>query len=684
VTSPSPPAREASPVPYRQIVECAGEGVWVVDRDDRTTYVNAKLAAMLGYRPDEMLGTRLAEHLDEPHRTLMRATDLARAHAGGELEVRMLRADGSGLWAHMSTSPLRDDAGALTGRLSLVTDLTPRRDAEQRAQESQRALAEAQAIAQLGSWEWNVLEDTLTWSVEMCRIYGVTPDGFVTDYEAFLHRVHPDDRDEVARVVSEAFQQAGPFDFEHRIVRPDGEIRVLQARGEAIAGLDGRVLRMLGTGQDITERKESERRLQYLADHDPLTGLMNRRRFVEELERQIDFGDAYERPGALLLLDLDHFKLLNDTLGHSAGDEVISSVARTLHHRLRRADTLARLGGDEFAVLLPGASAVQARAVAETLRETVTTHRMRGVAALTASIGITTFDAARRLRADDLLVEADVAMYEAKEAGRNRIAHFERGQGHAQGVRRRLTWTERIRQALEDDRLVLHAQPIFDVRSGEVAQYELLLRMRASGGMLFKPATFMHVAERFGLVRAVDRWVIRAAADLLADERMQAPVAVNLSADSLSDERLPEYVERTLARVGAAPERLTLEVTETVAIANLDQARRLVGSLSQLGCRFALDDFGAGFGSFYYLKYLPFDYLKIDGEFIRDLASNSIDQLLVRALVETARGLGNETVAEFVGSGEVVDCLRELGVDRAQGYHLGRPRPIDEILARQL
>ena len=244
-----------------------------------------------------------------------------------------------------------------------------------------------------------------------------------------------------------------------------------------------------------------------------------------------------------------------------------------------------------------------------------------------------------------------------------------------------MTWSDRIRQALEDDRFRVHAQPIVSLQTGEIAQYELLLRMRAADGMLFKPATFLPVAERFGLIRAVDRWMVAAAARLLSDPRLGAAVAVNLSGDSLSDDGLPAYVEKTLAAVGADGSRLTFEVTETAAIANLEQARALIAHVTQLGCRFALDDFGAGFGSFYYLKHLPFHYLKIDGEFIRGLPEDATDQLLVRALVDTARGLGSQTVAEFVGSEATVERLRELGVDYAQGYHLGRPQPVENALA---
>jgi EAL domain-containing protein (putative c-di-GMP-specific phosphodiesterase class I) len=247
----------------------------------------------------------------------------------------------------------------------------------------------------------------------------------------------------------------------------------------------------------------------------------------------------------------------------------------------------------------------------------------------------------------------------------------------------RVTWSTRIREALEHDRFVLHGQPILDLQTGRPGLYELLLRMRGEDGQLFRPRSFLYVAERFGLMGLIDRWVVTNAISLLSAPALRdgtQKVSINISAGSLSDEDLPRFIQWELTQRGVDPRRLVLEVTETAAITSMGQAASFIEPLADLGVGFALDDFGTGFGSFYYLKHLPFGYLKIDGEFIHGLADCPTDQLVVKALVQTAKGLGTKTVAEFVGGERTVSLLRELGVDYAQGYHLGRPAPLDELL----
>jgi EAL domain-containing protein (putative c-di-GMP-specific phosphodiesterase class I) len=282
--------------------------------------------------------------------------------------------------------------------------------------------------------------------------------------------------------------------------------------------------------------------------------------------------------------------------------------------------------------------------------------------------------------ADDLLIEADLAMYDAKEAGRDRFT-FASDEHHAR-MEKRLTSTERIRRALDEDLFVLYCQPILDLRTNEISQYELLLRMPAPSGELLLPATFLYTAERFDLIRGIDRWVVTQAIQLLADERRagrELRVEVNVSGRSVADPDLPEFIVKQLDAASVDPAQLILEVTETAAIGNMDEARRFVARLTDIGCCFALDDFGAGFGSFYYLKHLSLDYLKIDGEFIHNLPASTTDQLILRSIVQMANGLGKKTIAEFVGDQATLQLLGEHGVHYAQGYHVGRPRPLTEL-----
>jgi diguanylate cyclase (GGDEF)-like protein/PAS domain S-box-containing protein len=424
--------------------------------------------------------------------------------------------------------------------------------------------------------------------------------------------------------------------------------------------------------QDIDERKHLERQLEYLADHDPVTGLYNRRRFERELGRELAYVRRYGGCGAVLMIDLDDLKRVNDRFGHAAGDQLIAGVAGLLRARLRTTDAVARMGGDEFAVLVPRASLKEAEALAGELNEVV---REGGAS---ASIGVGRFDGDGELTCEEVLLGADHAMYAAKEAGRDRFVSQHTEEEASSAARERLTWPGRIRKALDDDLFELHAQPIIHLGSGDVDQHELLVRLPGDDGELIMPAAFLYTAERFGLTRQLDRWVISQAAELVAAGHR---LAVNVSSESLADPELPLFAEDALARTGADPSRLVFELTERAAISNFAQAQAFTEHLAGLGCRFALDDFGAGFGCFYYLKHLPLDYLKIDGEFIRSLPDSRTDRILVSSVVELARGLGKQTIAEYVGDEATVALLRELGVDYAQGFHTGHPLPLAESLS---
>jgi diguanylate cyclase (GGDEF)-like protein len=419
---------------------------------------------------------------------------------------------------------------------------------------------------------------------------------------------------------------------------------------------------------DLAPRREPKRHAPHLVGRDPLTGVCDRRRLFLEFDRILESAAHSGRSGAVLVIDVDHFNLTNRTYGHLAGDHLLITVGRVLSARLGEADILARMGGDEFVLVLPEADERRATRLALELRALLC-ERMTGPP-VRVSIGIALFGGHERCSVDDMLVAADSAMFQAKRAGGDQAAVYP---GHAS----RLTQRARaLRAALDERRFVLHAQPILDLRSGRVASCELLIRMVSESGEIIAPGEFLPVAERMSLVTEVDRWVLSEAIALAG----QGSVAVNLSARSLGDPRITAAIRAAIAD-GLDPGNLTFELTETAVMTDFENALEFVSSLTALGCDLALDDFGTGFGSFTYLKHLPARYLKLDMEFVRDINTETSDREIVRSIVMVAHTLGKQTIAEGVEHAEVVQTLRELGVDYVQGFHVGRPVPLGEAEA---
>jgi diguanylate cyclase (GGDEF)-like protein/PAS domain S-box-containing protein len=502
-------------------------------------------------------------------------------------------------------------------------------------------------------------------------------------FAALLGEPH---RDEVASQLRNLGQgdSSALLDVPREIVgcRFDGTPFAMELTLSRVRGAEPPML--VAIARDIEERKWVQEELRQLVDHDSLTGLLNRRSFERELSRHIAYAARYGSGGSVVTIGVDHFKYVNDSLGHEAGDELLREIAALLRGRLRGTDVLARLGSDIFALLLHGADAAKARAVAEELLEIVKRHSFvieRQPIRVTISAGVGAL-AERPLTGPELLAEADIAMYSAKEQGGDQVASF--SANGRDDVAEKRAWSERVRQATEKGLFVLLCQPILDLERDSVTQYELLIRMRGDDGELVPPAAFLATAERFGLIQAVDRWVAQQAIRLIAAHNKQGrklTMEVNLSGRTMGDAEFTAIINRELKNTAIDPAQLIFEVTETAAVADLDKARSFAEALIKLGCRFALDDFGSGFASFYYLKHLPIAYLKIDGEFVKELPRTPADQLVVKALVDVCHGLGIKTVAEFVGDQETVDLLGKLGVDFAQGYFIGKPHPVAELRA---
>jgi diguanylate cyclase (GGDEF)-like protein/PAS domain S-box-containing protein len=430
--------------------------------------------------------------------------------------------------------------------------------------------------------------------------------------------------------------------------------------------------------RDVSEQRRTEQMKRERAGRDALTGLLNRASFEEELTSYSQHSARYGTGGSVLVLDVDQLAAHNDSLGRKSADELLRQLAAAIRGRLRQTDLVARLHGGEFACLLHGASAETAAKVADDIRLIVAA---RGFAVEGDTVRVTVSGGVAPLgesdaRAPELLADARDALQDAKDRGRDAIARFIPPEPTSEADT--ADWARQLQESLESGRFAVAAQPVVPLRGGVGGQYELLIRMHGEGDTLVGPSGFLPMAERLGHAALLDRWMIRQAADLVRVLGDGEPVTLelNLSADSVKDPELPLAIGREIMRAGIEPSSLVFEISETAAVADVDQAAKLAESITQIGCRFALDNFGTGFASFNQLRTLPVSFVKIDGEHVRAAAHDPESRMLLRVIVEVASGLGIKTVAEHVEDEETLELVRDLGADYAQGFHLGAPEPV--------
>lgn len=468
--------------------------------------------------------------------------------------------------------------------------------------------------------------------------------------------------------------------LESILVAANGQRYEITWNHSRLSGRTDDAVIILSVGIDHTDRKRAESAVSYLAEHDPLTGLVNRQHFQHELDQALLSARRSGYDGALLYLDLDGFKYVNDISGHQAGDALLRIVADEVGKVARATDLLGRLGGDELGLLLHECDRDGAIHVAEKISTRLAAIKPAEVGAnhrVSASIGIVVFSEAK-MDVKELLANADIAMYQAKSKGGGGWHLYSEGEGVQEKMQSRLHWEEMINNSLANEGFVVHYQPILDIHTRRVSHYEALVRMRQSDGSLVAPGVFMQVAEDSGLIRDIDRYVIRHVFDkmlaLLAMGK-RYKFSINLSGVSINDATLLSFIRDELSLSPLLPSHVVFEITETAAVSDFSAARTFMNAVRELGCAFSLDDFGVGFSSFNYIKQLPVDYVKIDGSFVRKLVDSPEDQVFVEALAKLARGFGKKTVAEFVEDEQALNLLCKYGVDYAQGYFIGKPGP---------
>ena len=669
---------------------CANDGIWDYDAVGNRTWFSPRWKAMLGYAEDDDIPspdwTRMV-HPDD----LSRVSLAMREHLAGKTPMfesmhRLKHVDGNWRWVVGRAIARTDSRGALRRMIGVELDVTERKLYEDALfREKERAQITLQSIGDgvitsdaHGRIEYlnPVAEELTGWRLE---------DSLGCSIDEIFRSFHEETCEPLENPMTVAIRRARAVKSVRPVllIRRDGNELYVEHTASPIRDGQGAITGVVLVFHDVSEARELNRRLSYHTSHDVLTGLVNRRELETRLERALQSAKARETSYALCYIDLDQFKIINDTCGHAAGDALLGQVGTLLKSKVRWRDTLARLGGDEFGVLLESCPLEEALRTAESLREAISrfrfTYEDRSFR-LGASVGVVPITADNEDVAS-ILSAADSACGAAKENGRNRVHCFEENDLDLMRRRREMQWAARINNALEESRFDLYRMRILPLTGDEEGEhYELLLRMRDETGKIVSPDQFIVAAERYGITPSIDRWVVNNLFRWLvseADERERlALVAVNLSGQSLGDEKFLPFVIDHFHRSGVDPGKVCFEITETAAIANFSQAKRFIQALRDLGCKFALDDFGTGLSSFSYLRQFPVDYLKIDGSFVRGMVNDTIDREMVRSINEIGHLTGKKTIAEFAENDDIIQMLRAMGVDYAQGYGVEAPHQL--------
>ncbi|MFQ5643396.1 MAG: EAL domain-containing protein [Thiogranum sp.] len=666
--------------------ESIGDAVITTNVAGRIGYLNRQAQRLIGRDEEDVAGCLLSD-------VLMLEAEKDSPGAG---ETYRLRSEtGKELCVDVSRSPIRNDFGHEFGSVVILHDITQRKAVEETLRKNEERFALITRGTSDGIWDYNLETGEIYFSERWKAMLGYGVDEFEDSFRAWQSVIHENDLGEILHAWTECMTGATQsFSVEYRLATRGEQWKWVECRGLVLLSDKGAPIRLAGSHTDISQRKASEQKMLWNSTHDTLTGLANRHAFEQLLDRELKLARRMEVEHALLYMDLDQFKVINDTCGHVAGDQLLRQLSAVLAKTFRGSDTLARLGGDEFAMFLKDCPVRKAVSIANLVRETIEDYCFvweKQTFRVGASIGVVAINRTNASR-NEVLAAADIACYAAKDLGRNRVHLYQESDDQMALRHREMHWVARITRALQDERFVLYCQPIVPVGgSGSAASMqEILVRMLDEKGGIVAPNLFIPAAERYNLMQAIDRWVIRNLFMKLArDSRdgcldTELITTVNLSGCSINEEGFLNFIKEQFVRFAISPERICFEVTETVAVANLAQAAVFIEELKALGCLFALDDFGSGLSSFGYLKNLPVDYLKIDGQFVRDMVDDPIDAAMVSSINQIGQVMGMKTIAEFVENRAILERLRELGVDYAQGYGLAGPGPLDEVQSEKL
>jgi diguanylate cyclase (GGDEF)-like protein/PAS domain S-box-containing protein len=663
------------------------------DAEGRLLRLSSSVQEMLGYDFKEVIGNKLADFYYNPEdRDNFLATLQANQGRVQNYEAALKHRDGHPVWVSTSAQFYYDDEGNIAGVEGVTRDISEKRLYEQRLfEEKERALVTLEAISDvvittdingLVEYATPVLEEYLGWKLDEIRGKQI-PD--------FLKLVDEENGETIPNPVIHCLETGERVDCRQSALIMHKNNKTSYSVEVTVAPIKNHEYKVIGCVMaihDISQLKGMARELTYQATHDSLTGLINRREFESRIEALLEESYRDGTVHALCYVDLDQFKVINDTCGHEAGDELLRRLAPLLQRSIRSTDTLARLGGDEFGILLTSCGLNKAEQIIGNLLGVIKGYRFPWQDKLFdigASMGLVSVTDNSGTLAD-VLSAADAACYVAKEQGRNRIHVYESDKSAVEQHKGRMQWYNRINRALEEGSFELYFQPI-QPASGNSGKHsvrgEFLLRMKSEQGNLTAPGVFIPAAERYHLMPGIDGWVVREVLSLLAGNISPGGkgeiYTINISAQSLGEDYFLAFLREQIVDSGVAADSLCFEITETAAISNLNHAIGFIQELKALGCRFALDDFGSGVSSLANLKRLPVDYVKIDGEFVRGMRDDPADRAMVASIVEISKVMGLTTIAEFVEDAELAELLAKMGVDFIQGYGVGRPLPVTEV-----